>query len=132
MKKGNRIVFAAMALLGVTVALAVYFIWPRNHLEVQVHETRKSPDGRWTAVVQMEVYNTAWVVNDAVYAVRLKGPKERDRRGDLVMNAPVDYPEPAPSVEWRDGKLIIVLTDHQKIQYFASSVDGVAAVVQQQ
>jgi hypothetical protein len=131
MKKRTTIL-ATIALLGLTAGLAIYFfVWPRNHLEVQVCDSRKSPDGRWTAVVEMEVYNTAWVVNDAVYAVRLEGPAERNRRGDLVMNVPVNYPDPAPSIEWREGNLIVTLKDHQKIQHVASPVDGITVVVRQ-
>jgi hypothetical protein len=61
MKKRNKVILASLALLGLAVALAIYFVWPRNHLEVQVRETKKSPDGKWTAVVQMEVYNSAVV-----------------------------------------------------------------------
>jgi hypothetical protein len=112
------------------MALAIYLVWPRNHLEVQVRETKKSPDGRWTAVVQMEVYNAAAVVNDAVYAVRLTGPAQKDRQGDLVMNVPVSYPDPEPSIDWSDGKLVVTLTDRQKYQYFATPVSGVPIAVQ--
>ena len=118
-----------VVLLGLTVVLAIYlaFAWPRE--EVQVCETKKSPDGRWTAVVQMEVSSTAFV-NVAVYAVRLKGPAQKDSEGDLVMNVPVNYPDPEPSVDWRDGKLVVTLTDHQKYQYFAAPVSGVPIAVQ--
>ena len=94
-------------------------------------ETRKSPDGKWDAVVQMEVYNSAWVVNDAVYAVRLKGPAQKDRLGDLVMNVPVNYPDPEPSIDWSSGKLVVTLADHKKYQYLANPVSGVPIDVQQ-
>lgn len=47
------------------------------------------------------------------------------------MNVPVNYPDPAPSIEWRDGKLEVTLADHQKYQYFATPVDGVAVAAQQ-
>jgi len=130
-KNRNKIILASLALFGLAVALAIYCVWPRNHLEVQVRETKKSPDGRWTAVVQMEVYNSAWVVNDAVYAVRLEGPAQKDRQGDLVINVPVNYPDPAPSIDWTDDKLVVTLANHQKYQYFTTPVSGVAVVVQQ-
>jgi hypothetical protein len=131
MKKRNKIILWSLAVFGLAVALAIYFVWPRNHLEVQVKETRKSPDGKWDAVVQMEVYNSAWVVNDAVYAVRLKGPAQKDRLGDLVMNVPVNYPDPEPSIEWSSGKLVVTLADHEKYQYLANPVSGVPIDVQQ-
>lgn len=131
MKKRNKVILASLAVLGLAVALAVYFSWPRNHLEVQVRDAKKSPDGKWTAVVQMEVYNSAWVVNDAVYAVRLKGPAQKDRLGDLVMNVPVNYPDSAPSIDWNGGTLIVILADHEKYQYLANPVSGVPIDVQQ-
>jgi len=131
MKKRNRVILASFALLGLAMAFGIYFVWPRNHLEVQVRETKLSPDAKWTAVVQMEVYNSAWVVNDAVYAVRLKGPTQKDRLGDLVMNVPVNYPDPAPSVGWNDGKLVITLSNHEKYQYLANPVSGIFIDVQQ-
>jgi hypothetical protein len=131
MKKRNKIILTSLAVLGLAVLLAIYFVWPRNHLEVQVRKTNTSPDGKWTAVVQMEVYNTAWVVNDAVYAVRLKGPAQKDPRGDLVMNVPVNYPDPEPSIDWSGGKLVVALTNHQKYQYLANPVSGVPIDVQQ-
>jgi hypothetical protein len=131
MKKRNKIILGSLALLGLIVALATYFVWPRDHLEVQVRETKKSPDGRWNAVVQMEVYSSAWVVNDAVYAVRLRGPAQKDRLGDLVMNVPVNYPDPAPSVGWNDGKLVVMLSNHEKYQYLANPVSGISIDVQQ-
>jgi hypothetical protein len=132
MKKRSKIILWSLSALGLVVALAVYFVWPRNHLEVQVKETRKSPDGKWDAAVQMEVYNSAWVVNDAVYAVRLKGPAQRDRLGDLVMNVPVNYPDPEPSIDWSDGKLVVTLASNEKYQYLAPTpINGVAVTVQQ-
>jgi hypothetical protein len=131
MKKRNKVILWSLGVLGLVVALAIYFVWPRNHLEVQVKETRKSPDGKWDAVVQMEVYNSVWVVNDAVYAVRLKGPAQRDRLGDLVMNVPVNYPDPEPSIDWSSGKLVVTLADHEKYQYLANPVSGVPIDVQQ-
>lgn len=131
MKKRNKVILASFALLGLAVALAIYLVWPGNHLEVQVRETKKSSDGKWTAVVQMEAYNSAWVVNYAVYAVRLKGPAQKDRQGDLVMNVPVNYPDPEPSIEWSGGKLVVTLADHQKYQYFTTPVSGVPILLQQ-
>jgi hypothetical protein len=131
MKKRNRVILASFALIGLAIALGIYFVWPRNHLEIQVRETKGSPDGRWIAVVQLEVYNSAWVVNDAVYAVRLKGPAQKDSKGDLVMNVPVNYPDPEPSIEWSGGKLVVALADHEKYQYLANPVSGVPIDVQQ-
>jgi hypothetical protein len=131
-KKRNKIILTSLALLGLMLALAICFVWRRNHQEVQFREAKTSPDGKWVAVVQLEVYNTAWVVNDAVYAVRLKGPAQKDREGDLVMNVPVNYPHPEPSIDWSDGKLVVTLTDHQKYQYFTTPVSGVAVTLQQE
>jgi len=130
MKKRNKIILASLVLLGLAVAIAVVFVWPRNHLEVQVRETKKSPDGKWTAVVRMEVYNSAWFVNDAVYAVRLEGPTQKDRQGDLVMNMPVSYPDPAPSIDWSGGNLVVTLADNENYQYLANPVSGVPIAVQ--
>ena len=131
MKKRNKIILGSLAGLGLEVPVAIYVVWPRNHLEVQVRETKKSPDEKWDAVVQMEVYNSAWVVNDAVYAVRLKGPAQKDRLGDLVMNMPVNYPDPAPSIDWSGDKVVVTLAANEKYQYLATApVDGVAVGVQ--
>lgn len=118
-------------MLGLMVVVAAYLFWGRNKLEIQVQATKKSPDGKWTAVVQMEVYSAAAFVDEAVYAVRLKGPVQKDRLGDLVMNMPVNYPDPAPSIDWSDGKLVVILANHEKYQYLANPVDGVPIVVQQ-
>jgi len=132
MKKNNNVILTStLAMLGLMVALAFYFVWGRNQLEIQVRETKRSPDGRWTAVVQMEVYSASAFVDDAVYAVRLKGPAQKESKGDLVMNVPVNYPDPEPSIDWSDGKLVVTLTDHQKYQYFANLVSGVPIAVQQ-
>src|SRR4051812_6839513 len=117
MKKRNKIILAFSGFCVLMVALAISFVWPRNHYEVEFRQAKVSPDGRWIAVVELEVYNTAWVVNDAVFAVRLKGPAQKDRQGDLVMNVPVNYSDPEPSVDWRDGKLVVTLGHHQKYQY---------------
>jgi hypothetical protein len=113
------------------IAIALYHFWPRNHLEIQPREAKGSPDGKWLAVVQLEVYDPAWVVNDAVYAVRLKEATQRDSKGELVMNVPVNYPEPEPSINWSNDKLVVTLAAHQKYQYFVTPVSGVAIVVQQ-
>ncbi|MGH9736305.1 MAG: hypothetical protein ACRD8A_17170 [Candidatus Acidiferrales bacterium] len=131
MKKSTKVILASLALLALIAGLAIYFARGRNQLETQVRETKGSPDGKWTAVVQMEVYSTSAFVDDAVYAVRLKGPGQKDRQGDLVMNVPVSYPKPGPSIDWRSGTLIVTLMDDQKYQYFASPVDGVSILVQQ-
>lgn len=131
MEKRNKVILAGLVLLGLAVTLAVYLVWPRNHLEVQVRETKMCPNGKWNAVVELEVYNSGWVVNDAVYAVRLKGPAQKDRFGDLVMNVPVSYPDPEPSVDWNEGTLVVTLTHHQKYQYLANPVSGVPIDVQQ-
>lgn len=131
MKKRNKVILSSLALLGLMVALATYFVWPRNHLEVQVRETKRSPDGKWTAVVQMEVYSASAFVDDAVYAVRLKGPAQKGRLGDLVMNIPVNYPDPAPSIDWNGGKLVVTLAKNENYQYLANPVSDVPIVVQQ-
>lgn len=132
MKKRTKVILiSSLAMLGLMVAVSAYWFWGRNKLEIQVQATKKSPDGKWTAVVQMEVYSAAAFVDDAVYAVRLKGPVQKDRLGDLVMNMPVNYPDPAPSIDWSDGKLVVILANHEKYQYLANPVDGVPIVVQQ-
>jgi hypothetical protein len=148
MKKRNKVILASLALFGLMTALAIYFVWPligpatefasylvwpRNSVEeVQVLETKKSPDGRWTAVVQMEVSSAPAFVDDAVYAVRLKGAAQKDRQGDLVMNVPIsNYPDPEPSIDWSDGKLVVTLANHVKYQYLANPVNGIPIAVQQ-
>ncbi len=85
----------------------------------------------WTAVVQMEVYSAPAFVDSAVYAVRLKGPAQKDHQGDLVMNVPVNYPDPEPFIDWSDGKLVVTLANHEKYQYLANPVSGVAIEVKQ-
>ena len=133
MRKRNKVILASLALFGLMTALAIYFVWPRVRPamefasefvwprkeveEVQVLETKKSPDGMWTAVVQMEVASAPAFVDDAVYAVRLKGAAQKDRDGDLVMNVPVsNYPNPEPSIDWSNGKLVVTLANHVKYQ----------------
>jgi hypothetical protein len=74
--------------------------------------------------------NSAWVVNDAVYAVRLMGPAKKNKEGDLVMNVPVNYPDPEPAIDWSDGKLVVTLADHEKCQYLANTVRCVPIDVQ--
>jgi len=129
MKKKNKVILTSLALLALIAGLAIYFVWGRNRLEIQVREARGSPDGKWTAVVQMEVYSASAFVDDAVYAVRLKGAAQKNRQRDLVMNVPVNYPKPAPSIDWNGGTLVVTLTDDQKYQYFATAVDGVHIAV---
>lgn len=133
MKKRNRVVISAsLILLGLAIAFAAYWILGRNKLEIQIQSTKRSSDERWTAVVQMEVHSAPAFVNDAVYAVRLKGPEQKDHLGDLVMNTPVNYPDPAPTIEWNDGTLIVTLANRQKPQYLATSpIDGVNVTIQQ-
>jgi hypothetical protein len=135
MKKRNKVILASLALFGLMTALAIYFVWPRDLLEsreeVKVLETKKSPDGRWAAVVQMEVFSAPAFVDDAVYAVRLKGAEQKGREGDLVMNVPVNYPDPEPSIDWSDGKLVVTLANHVKYQYLANPVNGIPIAVQQ-
>jgi hypothetical protein len=131
MKKRNKVILTSLALLALVAGLATYFVWGRNQMEIQVRETKSSPNGKWTAVVQMEVYSASAFVDEAVYAVRLKGPAQKDRRGDLVMNVPVNYPKPEPSIDWSSGTLLVTLTDDQKYQYFTTPVDGVPIVVKQ-
>ncbi len=128
--KKNKVILTSLAALGLLVALTIYFVWGRNQLEIQVCETKRSPDGKWTAIVQMEVYSAPAFVDDAVYAVRLKGPEQKDRLGDLVMNIPVNYPDPEPSIDWNGGKLVVTLADHEKYQYLANPVGGIPIAVQ--
>jgi hypothetical protein len=128
MKKRNVILLSLLCLI---VALAVYVVRFSGHTEIEVREMKRSPDGKWTAVVQMEVYSAAAFVDDAVYAVRLKGPAQKDRQGELVMNVPVNYPDPAPSINWNDGKLVVSLAAHEKYQYLANPVSGIFIAVQQ-
>jgi hypothetical protein len=130
MQKRNLLILKLLPLLGLVAAFTVYFVWPDRNLEVQERKTKESSDGRWRAVVQMEVYSAGFV-SDAVYAIRLKGPKQKDRHGDLVMNVPVNYPDPEPSIEWSNGMLVVTLADHQKYQYFVTPVDGVPVTLQQ-
>lgn len=130
-KKTKAILISSLTLLCLLMAVAAYWFLGHNKVEIQVQSTKKSPDGKWTAVVQMEVYSAAAFVDEAVYAVRLKGPAQKDRQGDLVMNIPVNYPDPAPSVDWNGGKLVVTLADNEKYQYLATSVDGVAVAMQQ-
>lgn len=78
--KKRKLLLTLLGLVGLIV-LALYFVWPRDHLDVQLRQSERSADGNWEAVVQLEVFNTAWVVNDAVYAVRLKGRMQRDNAG---------------------------------------------------
>ncbi|HEY2030027.1 MAG TPA: hypothetical protein VGH20_12555 [Myxococcales bacterium] len=125
----RKLLLVAFALFGVVAAYEIRSFWPG--VEVQVLEAKKSPDGKWTAVVQMEVYETFSSVNDAVYSVRLKGPAQKDRRGDLVLNVPVDAPDAAPFIDWRQGSLMVTLMKNQKPRYLAS-VGGVAITVQHQ
>jgi hypothetical protein len=125
----NKIILISLALLGLMVLGAVYFVWGCNQLEIQVHDTKRSPDGKWTAVVQMEVYSAAPFVDEAVYAVRLKGPMQKDPEGNLVMNIPVNYPDPEPSIAWSSGKLIVTLTDHQMYQHLGNPVRSVPIVL---
>ena len=117
------------------VALAaIYFnfVLFRTYWEVvQVYDTKKNPDGMWTAVVQMEVTSAFAFVSVADYSVRLQGLKQKDRKGDLVMVVEVRSTQPAPSIDWHDGKLIILLTADQKYQYFATPISGVDVIVQE-
>jgi hypothetical protein len=120
---------AASLFLAAAVAYGVWSIWPG--VDIKVVETKMSPDGKWTAVVQREVYESFSSVNDVVYAVRLKGPAQKDRRGDLIINVQVNTPDPPPSIEWSNGILMVTLLKGQKVQYFATSVEGVAVTVQE-
>jgi len=129
--KKNTVILTSLALLGLMMVFAAYHVWSRNQTEIQVCDTKRSPDGKWTAIVQMEV-DSAVFVTVAVYAVRLKGPAQKDSDGDLVMNVEVNYPDPEPSIDWNNGKLVVTLADHQKYLYFVTPVDGVAIVVQHQ
>jgi hypothetical protein len=92
---------------------------------------KEAQSEKWTAVVQMEAYTEAFVVYDAVKAVRLKGPAQKDRQGDLVMNVPVNHPDPEPSIDWSGSNLGVTLADHRKYQYLANPVSGAPTAVQQ-
>jgi hypothetical protein len=127
MKKQSLL--AVSSLLVLFAAYKIHRVWPG--VEVRVLEAKQSSDGKWTAVVQMEIYETFWSLNDVVYAVRLKGPAQKHRRGDLVMNVPVNAPEPAPSIDWSNKTLVVMLMKDQRPQYFATPVNGVAITVQQ-
>jgi hypothetical protein len=100
-----------------------------NQLEIEVRETKRSPNGKWTAVVQREVYSSFFASGVAAYAVRLQGPAQKDRQGDLVMNVPVSYPDPNPVVDWSNGNLVVTLARDQTYQYLATPVSGVDVVV---
>jgi hypothetical protein len=125
----KRYKFALVILGTLALALVIYFVWPREQLEVRVQEARESPDRRWTAVVQMEIYSSISSLSNVVYTVRLKGPAQKDRQGDLVMNVPVNYPDPAPSADWNGNKLVVTMTNHEKYQYLANPVSGVPVEV---
>lgn len=129
MKKKLKIVLPLLVLLGLVIVLLLRLLGSHNHVEIQVRETRESPDRRWTAVVQMEIYNAGGIVNDAVYAVRLKKADQMASKGDLVMNIPVNYPDPEPYIAWSNNNLVVTLAPQQKYQYFATPIDGVAIVV---
>lgn len=123
-------ILTSLVLVVLIISLAINSTLFRTYLEVQVYETKKSPNGRWTAVVQLEVISTAFVsVPD--WSVRLQGLEQKDRNGDLVMVVEANYPDPAPSIEWTDGKLIVFLTENQKYQYLATPVSGVDVIVQE-
>lgn len=128
MKKG-KVLLGVLAIVAL-IAFGIYLVWPRNHLEVQLKQSERSPDGNWLGVVQLEVFNTAWVINDPIYAVRLKGKMQKDSAGDLVMYVPVNYPIPEPSVSWQNGTLIITLAQNQSYQALKESVDGVPVILQ--
>ena len=128
--KSRKLIFLSLGLL-VGVVLVLYFVWPRNHLETQLRDTKYSPDGQLIAVVQLEVRSAGWGVNDAVYAVRLKKAGRKNDEGDLVMNVPVNYPDPEPAIKWRSNNtLSIALTNGRNYQYFDNSVDGVVVVLE--
>jgi hypothetical protein len=126
--KARRLILL-LGLVLVCLGVACYLVWPREHIEVQARKSKRSPDGKWIAVVQLENYNTAGVVNDAVYAVRLKKTTNMNGEGDLVMNVPAIYPQPEPDIEWSNGTLVVLLAAKVNYQYFASPVDGVAIAV---
>jgi hypothetical protein len=129
MKSRNKVILASLAFFGLIIGLAVYFVSSFFSSETQVLDTKRSPDGRWTAVVQMEVDNAVFVTV-AVYTVRLKGVAQKDHKGDLVMNMDVNYPDPEPSIGWSDGKLVVTLANREKYQYLANPVSGVPIAVQ--
>jgi hypothetical protein len=126
--KTSKLLLILLVIFG-SPALVLYLIWPRHHLETQLYETKISPDGKWVGMVQLEVYNTAWVVNDAEYVVRLKNIGQKDSEGALVMNMQVNYPDPVPSIDWNNNQLVVTLANEQKYQYFNTPVRGIAIVV---
>jgi hypothetical protein len=144
MKKRNIVILISLVLFGLMTALAIYFVWPAMDFainfvwpgkeveEIQVLETKKSPDGSWTAIVQMEVYSAPAFVDVAVYAVRLKGAAQKDPQGDLVMTVEVFNPDPQPSIDWSDGKLVVTLANQVKYRNLANPVDGIPIAVQQE
>ena len=64
MKKRNKVILTSLALLALVAGLATYFVRGRNQMEIQVRETKSSPNGKWTAVVQMEVYSASAFVDE--------------------------------------------------------------------
>ncbi|MFZ1083631.1 MAG: hypothetical protein WAN35_01555 [Terracidiphilus sp.] len=129
MKSRNKVILASLAFFGLIIGLAVYFVSSFFSSEIQILDTKRSPDGRWTAVVQMEV-DSAVFVTVAIYTVRLKGAAQKDHKGDLVMNMDVNYPDPEPSIDWSDGKLVVTLANREKYLYLANPVSGVPIAVQ--
>lgn len=124
-----RLLLLSLGLLG-CLGLALIVLSPRTYVEVQPRDSKWSPDRRWIAVVQLEVRNTAWGVSDAVYAVRLKKAEHKNAEGELVMNVPVNYPDPEPLIGWQGGTLVVTLLPKESYQYFVNSVDGVAVVLE--
>jgi hypothetical protein len=49
----------------------------------------------------------------------------------LVLNVPVNYPDPAPSIDWIDGKLVVTLAKGERYQYLANPVSGVPIAVEE-
>lgn len=141
MTKRTRIILGSLVVVWLLMALAVcavllrgYDLWPPSsgsaHRDVYVLQTKKSPSGRWTAVVQLEVDGGSLAADYGLYVVRLKGPTQKNSQGDVVMFAEVAYPVPRPFVSWKGDKLIVTLLHHEKYQYFTSPVDGVVVDIQ--
>jgi hypothetical protein len=113
-----------LGLIGLTVALLDNYLKGGQQSEIQVHQTKPGPDGKWTAVVQLEASSNRGFVTIADDVVRLKGPAQKDPLGDLVTVVPASS-APSPSVDWSDGKLIVTLPADEKCQYFANPVNGI-------
>ncbi|HZZ43296.1 MAG TPA: hypothetical protein VFE58_10185 [Tepidisphaeraceae bacterium] len=113
----SLIPLVVLVLLGLIVVHVDNSFKGNQQLEIQVHQTKASPDGKWTAVVQLEVYSSGFV-SIPTFAVRLKGPAQKDPMGDLVIST-ADYSDSPPSIDWSGGKLIVTLAADEKSENLA-------------